>query len=290
LAKKQDKARFSDPLLPTVNEPGTYEWCEEVVECMNAAWRGRETSEQGFLAAVAAAVQFRIWETLSPPPPQEPYASLDNMVRRTADPGQAENMQLVIRFSGVADEAQAARGADDAPPWETRSGAAQASAAYTPTGDEVDAPIAASDDAEVALGERLLEQFAAMMAGQEGEPEGDRRPVGIPAGISAAVPSGVPTQRIALAQPRVSPAQRKREKLEQTRPDLIDAVQAGEMTLKQAYIESGIEKQAPVIDKLQKLWRNASSEERERFLAWLDQQAHEQEKREYQEEVYGEDA
>jgi hypothetical protein len=263
LAKKQDKGWANDPLLPTVSEPGTYEWCEEVVECMHAAWRGRETSEQGFLAAVRAAVQHRIWETLSPPPPQEPYTSLDNMIRRTADAGQAENMQLVIRFSGVVEDVQAAQPNADAPPWETRAAPAaagrgnEARAPYPLADDEDGAAGLPGNDAEVALGERLLEQFAAMMAEERGGPEGEPRPVGIPAGISAAVPSGVST---------------------------------GEMTLKQAYIEAGIEKHAPVIDKLQKLWRDASSEERERFLSWLDQQAHEQKKREYQEEVYGEDA
>ncbi len=283
MAKKNTAAAnqgaASDPLLPVVGVPGTYEWCEEVVECMHAAWRGRETSERGFLAAVRAAVEHRIWETLSPPPPHDPYTSLDNLIRRTADEGQAENMQLVIKFSGIADEA-ASRG-DDAPPWATH--AAPAEQAY-----------ADSDalDPEVALGEALLAQFAAQMGLQ---PEGDedlaaRRPVGIPAGIQAGAVAGQRGASAASsAEPRMSPAQRKRERLEREHPELIDAVEAGEMTLKQALVEAGIEKAPRTIDKLQKLWQTASDEERERFLSWLDEQMAKQRKREYQEEVYGED-
>ncbi len=278
MAKKKTTAASegaaSDPLLPVVGVPGTYEWCEEVVECMHAAWRARETSERGFLAAVRAAVEHRIWETLSPPPPQEPYTSLDNLIRRTADEGQAENMQLVIRFSGVVDET--ASHGDDAPPWATR--AASAPSAY---GDAL--------DPEVALGEALLAQFAAQM-GTQPETADDlaaRRPVGIPAGIPAGEDAGGAP---APAQPRMSAAQRKRERLERNHPELVDAVEAGEMTLKQAYLEAGIEKPPRTIDKLQKLWQTASEEERERFLSWLDEQMAKQRKREYQEEVYGDDA
>ncbi len=259
MAKKNSAA--GDPLLPVVGVPGTYEWCEEVVECMHAAWRARETSERGFLAAVAAAAEHRIWETLSPPPPHEPYTSLDNLIRRTADEGQAENMQLVIRFSGILDEA--APHEDDAPPWAVATAARAAAvdaAAYDGSG---------ALDPEVALGEALLAQFAARM-----EPDA----------AAAAAPAAVP------AQPRVSAAQRKRERLERNHPELADAVDAGEMTLKQAYVEAGIEKPPRTIDKLQKLWQSASDEERERFLAWLDEQLAKQRKREYQEEVYGEDA
>ena len=78
------KESAADPLLPTVNEPGTFAWCEEVVDCMNAAWAMREQGEQGFLAAARAALARRIWETLSPPPPQEPYTSFANLIRRVA--------------------------------------------------------------------------------------------------------------------------------------------------------------------------------------------------------------
>ncbi len=284
MAKKNTAAAnqgaASDPLLPVVGVPGTYEWCEEVVECLHAAWRARETSERGFLAAVRAAVEHRIWETLSPPPPHEPYTSLDNLIRRTADEGQAEGMQLVIKFSGILEEA-VRRGAD-APPWATA--APPASAAY---GD--------SDalDPEVALGEALLAQFAAQMGMQ---PDGDedlaaRRPVGIPSGIQAgAGPEHRAASAASPAEPRMSAAQRKRERLERNHPELVDAVEAGEMSLKQAYVEAGIEKPPRTIDKLQKLWQTASDEERERFLSWLDEQMAKQRKREYQEEVYGDDA
>lgn len=282
MAKKNTAAAnqgaASDPLLPVVGVPGTYEWCEEVVECLHAAWRARETSERGFLAAVAAAVEHRIWETLSPPPPHEPYTSLDNLIRRTADEGQAENMQLVIKFSGILEEASS-RG-DDAPPWATRAAPAQ------PAYGDSDAL-----DPEVALGEALLAQFAAQMGMQ---PEGDedlaaRRPVGIPAGIQAGAEHRAASSA-SPAEPRMSAAQRKRERLERNHPELVDAVEAGEMTLKQAYVEAGIEKPPRTIDKLQKLWQTASEEERERFLSWLDEQMAKQRKREYQEEVYGDDA
>jgi hypothetical protein len=94
-----------DPLLPTVHEPGTYAWAEEVVECINAAWRSRETGEQAFLAAVRAAVEHQVWEILSPPPPAEPYTNLANLIRRNAEAGQAENMQIVIKYSGLEEQA-----------------------------------------------------------------------------------------------------------------------------------------------------------------------------------------
>ncbi len=107
MAKKKEAQ--GNPLLPTVNEPGSFAWCEEVVECMNAAWAAREHGEQGFLAAISAALDHRIWETLSPPPPQEPYTSLANLIRRTAPAGQAEAMQLVIKFSGLEENGGPAR-------------------------------------------------------------------------------------------------------------------------------------------------------------------------------------
>jgi hypothetical protein len=266
----------SDPLLPAVNEPGTFEWCEEVVECMNAAWAAREHGEQGFLAAIRAALRHRIWETLSPPPPQEPYTSFANLIRRTAPPGQAEAMQLVVKFSGL-EEPGAAQGI--AP----RGVALNASASAG-----VSAPWAGSvpdpgEDAEAALGRRLLEEFEAQMARGElrlpGGPAGDG---GEFEGAEAAASS------TASAAPRMTPAQRKREKLAQTSPDLLDAVQAGAMSLKQAYVEAGIDKPPQTLDRLQKLWRNASDEERERFAAWVQEQIQKARKAEYEADVYGE--
>jgi hypothetical protein len=94
LSRKDQLPEPDSALLPTVGKPGTFEWCEEVVEVMNAAWRTRETAEQGFLAAVRAAFQYRIWETLSPPRPEEPINSLDGLIRRMADPGQAERRKM----------------------------------------------------------------------------------------------------------------------------------------------------------------------------------------------------
>src|SRR5512142_450760 len=105
LAQQEPMPAASSALLPTVHAAGTFEWCQEVVECMNLAWRTRETAEQGFLAAVRAALHYRIWEILAPPFPEEPYGSLEGLIRRQADPGQAENMQIAIRFSGVLEEA-----------------------------------------------------------------------------------------------------------------------------------------------------------------------------------------
>jgi hypothetical protein len=203
------------------------------------------------------------------------------MIRRTADAGQAENIQLVIRFSGVLDQ-------DVAPRQETGTRPA-------PAADDADGDDWTGADPEVALGNALLEQFAAQMAGWTDSDDADgaeRRPVGLPAGQSAADiadAEAAPVQPRASAQPRVSAAQRKRERLEASHPELLDAVQAGEMTLKQAYVEAGIEKQVRTIDKLQKLWRAASDEERDRFLSWLQQQAGEQRKREYEQEVYGDE-
>ncbi len=231
----------------------------------------------GFLAAVLGSGASHLGDTVAAPP-QEPYTSLDNLIRRTADEGQAENMQLVIRFSGVVDET-ASRGADT-PPWAARGAPAQ------PVYGDSDAL-----DPEVALGEALLAQFAAQM-GMQPESDGDlaaRRPVGIPARIQTGAEHRAASSA-SPAEPRMSAARRKRERLERNHPELVDAVEAGEMTLKQAYIEAGIEKPPRTIDKLQKLWQTASEEERERFLSWLDEQMAKQRKREYQEEVYGDDA
>ncbi len=91
------------------------------------------------------------------------------------------------------------------------------------------------------------------------------------------------------ATARRTPAQRKRDRLERTHPDLADAVQSGELTLKQAYVQAGIEKTVPVIDKMQKLWKVASEEERQRFMNWLAEEDDRQRKRDYEEDVYGAD-
>lgn len=273
LSKK--KASAGDPLLPTVNEPGTFAWCEEVVECMNAAWSAREHGEQGFLAAIRAALEHRIWETLSPPPPQEPYTSLANLIRRTAPPGQAESMQLVVKFSGVEEEGAAAP---------TRTVAVDAGPR-----DEVNAPWAdlvseagegPAEDAEAALGRRILEEFEAQLA--RGEIRLPDAPGGDGEGYERADSGG------SGAPPRMTPAQRKREKLAQTHPDLLDAVQSGAMSLKQAYVEAGIDKPPQTLDRLQKLWRSASEEERDRFVSWVQEQIQKARKAEYEADVYGE--
>ncbi len=157
LQGRQQGGQQGDPLLPTVNDPGTFAWCEEVVECMNAAWVAREQGELGFLAAIRAALEHRIWETLSPPPPQEPYTSLANLIRRTAPPGQAESMQLVIKFSGLEDEAAAFL----ACPRAVRAAPAAGAEVSAPWADLVPE---AGEDAEAALGRRILEEFEAQLA------------------------------------------------------------------------------------------------------------------------------
>ncbi len=270
LAKKQPQD--NDPLLPTVNEPGSYAWCEEVVECMNAAWAAREHGEQGFLAAIRAALQHRIWETLSPPPPQEPYTSLANLIRRTAPAGQAESMQLVIKFSGLA---------EDAASMPVRAVAADATAAVEVSAPWADLVPEAGEDAEAALGRKILEEFEAQLA---------RGEIRLPDGP---VPEDVPSRHEDLpaagaTSARLTPAQRKREKLAQTHPELLDAVQAGEMTLKQAFVEAGIEKPPQTLDKLQKLWRNATEEEQQRFAAWVQEQIQKAQRAAYEADVYGE--
>lgn len=264
----------ADPLLPTVNEPGTYAWCEEVVECMNSAWAMRDQGEQGFLAAARAALASRIWQTLSPPPPQDPYTSFANLVRRTAPPGQAEAMQLVIKFSGMEENAGQSQ-------WAVASGAGPRDEVSAPWDDESVAQVGpAGEDPEVALGRKLLEAFEAEMASNGG---GE---VGLPAEYGQ---GPVTESRSAVgASARQTAAQRKRDKLAQTHPDLLDAVQAGEMTLKQAYLEAGIEKPPQVLDKLQKLWRNATEEEQARFANWVQEQIQKAKKAAYEDEVYGE--
>ena len=272
---RKDKQE-SDPLLPTVNEPGTFAWCEEVVECMNAAWAARETGEQGFLAAIRAALSHRIWETLSPPPPQEPYTSLANLIRRTAPAGQAESMQLVVKFSGLEEDRVEA------------SPAARSVAANSTAGAEVSAPWAdlvpeAAEDAEAALGRKILEEFEAQMA------RGEIRLPDDPGGDGDAYEAaGAGGNDSASPPARMTPAQRKREKLAQTHPDLLDAVQAGAMSLKQAYVEAGIEKPPQTLDRLQKLWRNATEEERVHFATWIQEQLQKARKAEYEADVYGE--
>ncbi len=263
-----------DPLLPTVNEPGTYAWCEEVVVRMNAAWGMREQGEQGFLAAVRAALANRIWETLSPPPPQEPYTSFANLIRRTAPPGQAEAMQLVIKFSGMEEDAVQ-------PHWAVAAGASPRDEVSAPWDDAATAEAGLEgEDPQVALGRKLLEAFEAEMAANGG---GE---VSLPADYGQ---GPVAESRAAVgASARKSAAERKREKLAQTHPDLLDAVQAGEMTLKQAYVEAGIEKPPQVLDKLQKLWRNATEEEQARFANWVQEQLQKAKKAAYEAEVYGE--
>ena len=272
MAKKKEAQ--GNPLLPTVNEPGSFAWCEEVVECMNAAWAAREHGEQGFLAAVSAALDQRIWETLSPPPPGEPYTSLANLIRRNAPAGQAEAMQLVIKFSGLE---------ENAGPSARRRGSVAADGAAP---GDVSAPWAdlapeAAEDAEAAMGRRILEEFEAQLARGE-----IRLPDGEGGGGYDSSSEGSP--EAAAATSRMTPAQRKREKLAQTHPDLLDAVQAGAMSLKQAYVEAGIEKPPQTLDRLQKLWRNATDEERERFATWMKEQIQKAQKAEYEADVYGE--
>ena len=270
--------------MPTVGEPGTYEWCEEVVECMVAAWRTRETADRGFLAAVKAALEYRIWETLSPPPPEEPYGSLDGLIRRTADQGQAENMQIAIRFSGILEEPTAQAATDV--PWAVAGASVAASA---PSSAQVRAPAPGLETAaqsgrplteedEIALGNALLDQFGAQVAAS-GDGEAAASGFAMPVPTAADAPAAAP--------PRRSAAQRKRDRLEHTHPELAEAVDAGEMTLKQAYIQAGIEKEVRMLDKLQRLWRSASEEERDHFLSWVEQAEQAEHLRQFEQEVYG---
>ena len=249
--------------LPTVGEPGTREWCEEVVACLNSAWRSREAAERAFLAAARTAIEHRIWETLSPPAPEEPYTSLDSLIRHIADPNQAEPMQIAIRFSNVRGE----------PAGETTgepvAGAGGASASSPPWQDQAspDAPSRPLTEAEeIADGNARLARYMAQ-AGTAGMDVAALRL----AVEGLAAPGGPPPGETATGGRRTA-AQRKRDRLERVFPDLAQAVDAGEMTLKQAYIEAGIEKEVSILDKLQKLWRNASEAERDRFVAWLDGQ------------------
>lgn len=275
MSKKQ--LQDNDPLLPTVNELGSFAWCEEVVECMNAGWVAREHGEQSFLAAIRAALAHRIWETLSPPPPQDPYTSLANLIRRTAPPGQAEAMQLVIKFSGLED-------AQAGPALAGRSVAAGGAATTDVSAPWADLAPEAGEDAEAALGRRILEEFEAQLARGEirlpDGPDGDGETYSRQASAPAQAGSG---------SARMTAAQRKREKLAQAYPDLLDAVQAGEMTLKQAYVEAGIEKPPQTLDRLQKLWRNATEEEQQRFVTWVQEQIHKATKAAYEAEVYGDE-
>ena len=195
-----------------------------------------------------------------------------NLVRRTAPPGQAEAMQLVIKFSGLE---------------EATAGEAWAIASAAPGRGEVSAPwddaaAPGNEDPQVALGRKLLEAFEAEMAAA-GLPSGE---VSLPADYGQ---GAVAESRAAVGtSARQTAAERKREKLAQTHPDLLDAVQAGEMTLKQAYVEAGIEKPPQVLDKLQKLWRNATEEEQARFANWVQEQVQKAKKAAYEAEVYGE--
>ncbi|HEX9116166.1 MAG TPA: hypothetical protein VGA61_08870, partial [Anaerolineae bacterium] len=222
MAKQKKSSVPGSALLPTVGKPGTYQWCEEVVECLNMAWRSKETAELAFLAAARAAVEFRIWETLSPAPPEEPYTSLEGLIRRTADGGQAENMQIAIRFSGIVEEGDApaeggrpaaalpASRAAGTPPWEITAAVPGAAGVATPR------PL--TEDDEIALGSALLDRYA----GQAGTADaaafggtGDGLSVGLPAG---------PGSSAAPVSPRRTAAQRKRDKLDRTYPELAEAV------------------------------------------------------------------
>ena len=292
MSRKEHLPAAEDALLPTVGEPGTFAWCEEVVEVMNAAWRTRETAEQGFLAAVKAAHQYRIWETLSPPPPDEPLHSLDGLIRRMAEPGQAEPMQIAIRFSGVLERPAPADGAavDD-----YTDAAGAVSAAASARGQvSLPAPGAAasgrpkrplSEEEEVALGNALLDQYADAPPWDAAQLPSAGAATDMAAGLAAYV--GEPAE---AAAPRRTAAQRKRDRLERTYPDLAEAVDAGEMTLKQAYVQAGIEKEVRTLDKLQRLWRTASEEERQRFLNWIEQEEGLESRRTYEKQIYGEDA
>lgn len=275
LSKKNEPSsgQETDPFLPTVNEPGTFAWCEEVVECINAAWAAREQGEQGFLAAIRAALEHRVWETLSPPPPQEPYTSLANLIRRTAPAGQAESMQLVIKFSGL--EEVTVR-----PGQTVRAVAVDASSGSEVSAPWVDLVPEAGADAEAALGRKILEEFEAQLA------RGEIRLPDAASGDEGAYERS--DSGAGSAPARMTPAQRKREKLAQVHPDLLDAVQAGAMSLKQAYVEAGIDKPPQTLDRLQKLWRSASEEERRRFVSWMQEQIQKVRKTEYEADVYGE--
>lgn len=296
MAKQKKSSVPGSALLPTVGKPGTYQWCEEVVECLNMAWRSKETAELAFLAAARAAVEFRIWETLSPAPPEEPYTSLEGLIRRTADGGQAENMQIAIRFSGILEDGDApaeggrpaaalpASSAAGTPPWEITAAVPGVAAAATPAGWQA-TPRPLTEDDEIALGSALLDRYA----GQTGDlGSGVYAGAGMAGDFGSGV--GLPTvEPPAPVSPKRTAAQRKRDKLDRTYPELAEAVDAGEMTLQQAYVEAGIEKANPNLDKLQRVWRSASPDERDRFLNWIGEQEGRERREAYHAEVYGED-
>ncbi len=297
MSRKDQLPAASGALLPTVGNPGTFEWCEEVVEVMNAAWRTRETAEQGFLAAVRAAYEYRIWEMLSPPPPAEPITSLDGLIRRLADPGQAEPMQIAIRFSGVLERSAPQDGRPVAGleagtiPGDTASvpaagpGRGQVSLPAPGAGPAGRPKGPLSEEEEVALGNALLDQYAAAPPWDASQLASGGQGSGVASGGASSA-----DQPAEAAAPRRTAAQRKRDRLERTYPDLAEAVDAGEMTLKQAYVQAGIEKEVRTLDKLQRLWRAASEEERQRFLNWIEQEEGLESRREYEKQIYGEDA
>jgi hypothetical protein len=286
LAKKDLPAPGS-ALLPTVAEPGTYEWCEEVVECITAAWRTREGAEAAFLAAVGAAHRYRIWEQLSPPPPEEPITSLDGLIRRVAEPDQAEPMQIAIRFSGVLEEEADRPGRSPAAANLAAGGAATGQVSAPAPGAPSPAR-ALSEEEEIAQGNALLDQYAsappwqpAEVTGGSGSEQGGDAASDAAGGFAVGLPAPAPEA------PRRTAAQRKRDRLERTHPELAEAVDSGEMTLKQAYLQAGIEREVRTLDKLQRLWRAASEEERDHFLSWVEQDEGVERRREYERQVYG---
>jgi hypothetical protein len=142
-----------------------------------------------------------------------------------------------------------------------------------------------SEEEAVALGNALLDQYA-------NTPPWDASQL-----ASAGSAGGTTPEEFSLVDaapeapaPRRSAAQRKRDRLERTYPDLAEAVDAGEMTLKQAYVQAGIEKEVRTLDKLQRLWRTASEEERQRFLNWIEQEEGLESRREYEKQIYGDGA
>ena len=55
-------------------------------------------------------------------------------------------------------------------------------------------------------------------------------------------------------------------------------------------MKAGIEKEVRTLDKLQRLWRAASEEERQHFLNWIEQEEGSKAAASTSEQIYGEDA
>lgn len=60
-------------------------------------------------------------------------------------------------------------------------------------------------------------------------------------------------------------------KLEKDAPELLEKVEAGELSAHAAMCEAGFRKRPTPLDNLQKAWKKASEEEKSVFLAWIEE-------------------